>query len=86
MQDADDDDAVIVGKVEDQIVAVRKVSQIGRKVGPLGCDPGIECKKLELLVEIVAKLSGRSGIVGGDVSNNAFQILKGNSLEAKRRH
>lgn len=91
MEDTDYDNPfflrpVFLGKVEDQIVAVGKVSQIGSKVGPLGCDPRIKREKAELLIKIIAELSGCSGVIRRNVSDDAFQVFQGNALEAKRRH
>ena len=83
MQDVYDGDTVALGEKKDQVVTVRQVSQVRGKVRSLGCDLRVSREELELLVQLVAELSGGGGIVGGDIADDSFEVLNGNTLGPK---
>ena len=57
MQDTDNCDPVVLWKIEDQIVAVGQVSQVGGKVGSLGGDLRILRKETKFLIKLVTEFS-----------------------------
>ncbi len=86
MQDTDNGYPVILGKIEDQIVAVRQVSQVWGKIGPLRGDLRILRKETEPLIKLITELSGCNRVIRRDKSNYSFQVSEGNALETKRWH
>ena len=72
MQNTDNGDPVILGKIEDQIVAVGQVSQVWGKVGSLGGDLRILRKETESLIKLITELSGGNWVIHRD---SAFKEL-----------
>lgn len=86
MKDADHRYRVRLRQIENQIVAIRQIPQPGRDIRPFKRDPRVLRKKAKLLIKFVAKTECSYRIIGSDVTDNAFQIFKRDTLKPKRRH
>lgn len=76
MQDADDPDALRGWRVEKNIVAERKASQLRPECGSRRAKAGIVGKHPQLFIEAIDQCVGRGDIVSCNIGPDARRIAK----------